>query len=68
MNRRELIVGGVAMTLPQLAPAQEISRANQDDIYWRAQWLISELEEHRAQYDLHETGEDILDLLMDIGQ
>lgn len=66
MNRRELIVGGVALTLPSLAPAQAITGPDQDDIYWRAQWQISELEEHRAQYDLHETGEEILDLLLEI--
>ncbi len=64
MNRRELIAGTAA--LPLIAMHSPSSAADQDDVYWRAQALINELEEHRAQYDLHETGEDILDLLLDI--
>ena len=35
-----------------------------EELYWRAQWAILELEEGRAADMIDATGEDILDILL----
>lgn len=49
MNRRELIVGGVAMTLPVVHSPSSAEERDWEAEYWEAQRHIDELYEERQR-------------------
>lgn len=50
------------------ATAPATAKTNDADLYWQAQAIISDLEDHRADYPLNQTADDTLDLLLAIRQ